>query len=100
MKSLSNCFLGDTVTSVFKIGVGGTTASIGGGSGRLTGSCLGGSVWDAHSVGRFSIRGRCMAGVGRGSSAIVCRGLSGSVLGVLSLCMMHHSGVPLAASQI
>ena len=85
LKCICKCFLGGAVSNVFKVGVGGTSGSAEDACGMMTGSCLWGLASTALSVGRFGLRGRCMAGSGSGSSAAVDRGSS--------LSVMHHSGV-------
>ena len=58
LRSTCKNFLGSAVSSTFKVGVGGASASAKVASGMMTGSCLGGSP-RAHSVWEgliFSLR--------------------------------------------
>ena len=57
-------FLGGTASSDFKVGVGGTSGSVGVASGMMVGNCLGGSLRSAFSVVIFDFGGRDMAGSG------------------------------------
>ena len=79
-KSACNHFLGGIVSSVFKVQEDGTFGLVGVASGRLTGSYQECSARSAHSIGRFGIRGRCMADSGRGSTGVGPRGLSDGVV--------------------
>ena len=58
LKSTCICFLSGTVSSVFKVGVSGTSGSAEGASGMLNRSCLGYSARNVCSAGRFDVGGR------------------------------------------
>ena len=99
-KFACKCFLGGAVSSMFKVEVGGTSAQQGMPQ-LMTGNSMRGSGRSACSVGRFSVRGRCMAGSGCGCSAVVGRGSSGKsawFVGGFPLSVMYYSGVSLVVT--
>ena len=51
-KSACIQFCGSAMSNVLRLGVGGTSSSVGGAYRRKSGSCLKGSVRRTHSVGR------------------------------------------------
>ena len=96
LKSACNHFLCGTVSSVFKVGVGGICGSVGGAPWKLTEVLSYGSARSACSVGRLASE-IYMANFEWGS-AIAGGGLSGRDAWFLrgsSLFRMCHSGVPL-----
>ena len=95
LKTAYRYFLGETVSKLFKVGVGGISGSTLVASGSKTGCCLGGSARRAHSVGRLVAMCRCAADSARGTSAGVSRGSSGGFRvssGSTSLCKICHLG--------